>query len=259
MYTAFPVITPGRVHRWSGATLVVARREDVDLAPRWSPLPLLSPAERHVFHALPRWRQDEWGAGRFLAKRLVAEVTGAPVTEVEILPRDDGSPRVSVDGSPAPAVHLSLSHTDHHVAAAVALGAVGVDLCEMASAAAVRRAADHILVPEERPLVTDDPDLLTAAWALKEAAVKADRRSLFGEAPRGVRILGLTPPALDGRRRAMVRHTGTAVLALVLAPPTAPGTRADAQDLPAGSTAGNRSGTARSARLPPPDRPRGGG
>ncbi|MET8248079.1 4'-phosphopantetheinyl transferase superfamily protein [Streptomyces sp. NPDC005202] len=144
-------------------------------------------------------------------------MTAAPPTEVEILPRDDASPRVFVAGSPVSEWNVSISHTARHVAAALAPDSVGVDLCETASVAAVRRAADHVLTPEERPVVTERPDLLIAAWALKEAAVKADRNSLFGQAPRRVRILGLMPPALDGRRRALVRHAGTAVLALVLA------------------------------------------
>lgn len=214
----FPSIVPGRVHRWGPAALVVARREVLDRAPSWSPLPLLTPAERHVHRGLPPWRQAEWAAGRVLAKRLVSQVTGVPVTEVEILPRDDGSPQVSV-----PALHISLSHTANHVAAAVAPAAVGVDLCETSSADSVRRAADHVLLPEERPVVTERPEHLVAAWALKEAAVKADRAGLFGEAPRRVRILGLTPPALDGGRRALVGHAGTAIVALVL--PTTAGIR----------------------------------
>ncbi|WP_367320011.1 4'-phosphopantetheinyl transferase superfamily protein [Streptomyces sp. HUAS ZL42] len=218
MRPAFDAIVPGRVQRWGGAAFVVARREVLDGAPSWSATALLSQAERQVFAALPPWRRGEWRAGRFLAKRLVAEATGVPATEVEILPRDDGSPRMSVAGGPVDALYVSLSHTAHHVAAALAPGAVGVDLCETSSAAAVRRAVDHVLTPEERPVVTERPELLTAAWALKEAAVKADRRSLFGEAPRRVRILGLTPPALSGGRRALVRRAGTAVLALVLAP-----------------------------------------
>jgi 4'-phosphopantetheinyl transferase EntD len=207
----FPSLVPDRIHRWGPAALVVSRREVLDRAPSWSPLPLLTPAERHVHRGLPPRRQAEWAAGRVLAKRLVAEVTGVPAGEVEILPRDDGSPRVSVPG-----LQISLSHTAHHVAAAVTPAAVGVDVCETSSAASVRRAADHVLVPEERSVVMGRPEHLVAGWALKEAAVKADRGSLFGEAPRRVRILGLTPPVLDGGRRALVGHAGTAILALVL-------------------------------------------
>ncbi|CAL9598262.1 4'-phosphopantetheinyl transferase family protein [Streptomyces sp. enrichment culture] len=210
---AFPPIVPGRIHRWGPAALVVARRDALDRSPSWSPLPLLTPAERQVHRGLTPWRQAEWAAGRILAKRLVAEVTGTPVPHVEILPRHDGSPMLSL-----PALRISLSHTAHHVAAAVSPTAVGVDVCEMSSAPSVRRAADHVLVPEERALVTQRPEHLVAAWALKEAAVKAVRGTLFGEAPRRVRIRGLTPPALDGGRRALVGRAGTAIVALVLPP-----------------------------------------
>ncbi|MFK4145273.1 4'-phosphopantetheinyl transferase family protein [Streptomyces sp. NPDC004065] len=236
MRNTFPTIALDRVHRWGGAALVVVARDALDAAPHCSPRAVLSVpsvlsrAERHVFDALPPWRQAEWWAGRLTAKRLVAEVTGTPVTSVEILPRADGSPRLTLAAGPGGrprdrCPHLTISHTAHHVAVALAPGPVGVDVCETASAGAVRRAADHVLSPAERRLVPDGAGFLTAAWALKEAAVKAERRGLAGEAPRRVRLLGLTPPALDGPRRALVRRAGTAVLALVLAPDPEPAAR----------------------------------
>lgn len=213
---SFPPIAPGHVHRWGGAVLLVTRRADLDRAPR------LSPAERRVVHALPAWRQAEWTAGRLLAKRLVREAVGAPEREVEVLPRADGSPYVLVGGDPQPDLRLSISHTAHHVAAALAPQPVGVDLCETASADAVRRVADQVLTPGELPLLDDDgPEVPAAAWALKEAAVKADRSGIFGAAARRVEILGLWPPLLGGRRRAGVWWAADAVLALVLAPPGA--------------------------------------
>ncbi|GAA2636689.1 hypothetical protein GCM10010425_44000 [Streptomyces spororaveus] len=212
--TTFRPIAPDRVHRWGGALLVVARAGGL------RQVPPLSPAERSLVAALPAWRQAEWTAGRLLAKRLVREVVAAPARDVEILPRDDGSPRVLVGGSAIPALHLSISHTARHVAAALAPEPVGVDLCETASADAVRRVADHFLSREELRLIgSERPDALTGAWALKEAAVKADRSGMFGAAPRGIPILGLRPPVLGGRRRAMVWRAGDAALALVLAHP----------------------------------------
>ncbi|MGW6705916.1 4'-phosphopantetheinyl transferase family protein [Streptomyces sp. NPDC054956] len=228
MDTTIPSIAPGRIHRWGGAALIVARRHGL------RPAPVLSPAEQRVVRALPAWRQAEWSAGRLLAKRLVCEATGARADEVEILPRPDGSPRVLVGGGPMPALSVSISHTARHVAAALAPGAVGVDLCETSSAESVRRVADHVLSPEELALVgTDRPDAMAGAWALKEASVKADRSGIFGGAPRGIVILGLRPPVLGGRRRAMVWRAGEAVLALVLAHPDAP--PEPSPDLPAPS------------------------
>ncbi|MFG2981129.1 4'-phosphopantetheinyl transferase family protein [Streptomyces sp. NPDC048258] len=217
MDSTFPSIAPGHIHRWGGAGLIVARRSDLDQAP------LLTPAEQRVVRALPAWRQAEWLAGRVLAKRLVSEVVAAPASDVEILPRDDGSPHVVVGGSPMPAVNVSISHTTRHVAAALAPESVGVDLCETVSAAAVRRVADHALSPGELSLIgTDRPEVMAGAWALKEAAVKADRSSIFGDAARRIAILGLRPPVLGGRRRAMVWQAGDVVLALVLAHPATP-------------------------------------
>lgn len=211
---AFPPIAPGHVHRWGGAVLLVAGRGDLDRSP------FLSPAELRVVHALPDWRQAEWTAGRLLAKRLVHEAVGAPEREVEVLPRADGSPYVLVCGSPQADLRLSISHTAGHVAAALAPQPVGVDLCETASADAVRRVADQVLTPGELSLTgTDRPEFPVAAWALKEAAVKADRSGIFGAAPLRVEILGLRPPLLGGRRRAVVWQVADAVLALVLARP----------------------------------------
>jgi phosphopantetheinyl transferase len=216
MQTTFEAIAPGQVHRWGGAGLVVARRADFHQAPA----PPLSPAEQRVLHGLPAWRRTEWVAGRLLAKRLVGEAVAVPASDVEILPRADGSPHVVVGGSAMPAVHVSISHTARHVAAALAPEPVGVDLCETDAAAAVRRAADHVLSPEERSLIGTDAGA-AAAWALKEAAVKADRSGLFGSAPRRIVILGLRPAVLGGRRRAMVWQAPGAVLALVLVSPRA--------------------------------------
>ncbi|MCX5192835.1 4'-phosphopantetheinyl transferase superfamily protein [Streptomyces sp. NBC_00249] len=214
MDAAFPSITPGRTHRWGGAGIVVAHRSGLCRAPH------LSPAEQRVADALPARRQAEWLAGRLLAKRLVGEALGVPAQEVEILPRDDGSPRVAVSGIPMPGAVVSLSHTAGYVAAALAPQPVGVDLCETASADAVRRVADHAFTPGELALLdADRPEVMAGAWALKEAAVKADRSGIFGSAPRGIPILGLRPPVLGGGRRAMVWRAGDAVLALVLAAP----------------------------------------
>lgn len=211
---ALPPITAGRVHRWGGARLIVARAHELRRAPQ------LSPAERRVLGSLPAWRQAEWTAGRLLAKRLVGEAVSGPADGVEVLPRDDGSPRVLVGGSPVPALHLSISHTPGYVAAALAPQPVGVDLCEFASADAVRRVADHFLSPEELSLIGGErSDAMAGAWALKEAAVKADRSGVFGAAPRGIPILGLRPPVLGGRRRAVVWRADDAALALVLAQP----------------------------------------
>ncbi|RPF29550.1 4'-phosphopantetheinyl transferase superfamily protein [Streptomyces sp. Ag109_G2-6] len=215
MDTVFLPLAPGRVHHWGGAGLLVAHRPDL------THLPLcLSPAEQRVARALPAWRRSEWMAGRLLAKRLAGELLGAPAREVEVLPRDDGSPQLLVGGLPLPRVHVSISHTPGHAAAALAWRPVGVDLCETASAAAVRRVADHAFSAGELSLIGPDrAEALAGAWALKEAAVKADRSGVFGPAPRRVPLLGLRPPALGGPRRAMAWRTEEAVVALVLTGP----------------------------------------
>ncbi|CAL9375253.1 hypothetical protein SUDANB120_00944 [Streptomyces sp. enrichment culture] len=226
MDTVFPPIAPGRIHRWCGATVLTAPRPGL-----LAVAPPLSPAEADVLGALPARRRAEWTAGRLLAKRLAGQAYGVPPAAVEVLPREDGSPRVLVGGAPVPEAHLSISHTAGHAAAALARRPLGVDLCETGSADAVRRVAEHVLSPGELPLVAGGrPEALAGAWALKEAAVKADRRSVFGAAPRGVPLLGLRPPRLGGGRRAAAWRAGSAVLALVLAGPGAGAGRAAAGD-----------------------------
>lgn len=213
----FPPIAPGDPHRWGGALLAVVGRGE--LPPRGR----LSPAERRVADALPARRRAEWTAGRLLSKHLAGAFLAVPADDVEVLPRTDGSPRLLVGGGPVPGAHLSISHTAHQVAAALAPEPVGVDLCRTASADVVRRVADRVLSPGEQELIgADRPEALAAAWALKEAAVKAGRGGVFGADPRGVVISGLRPPVLDGARRARVWQAGDAVLALVLAPGTRP-------------------------------------
>ncbi|MEW1634162.1 4'-phosphopantetheinyl transferase superfamily protein [Streptomyces sp. NPDC093801] len=217
MDTLFRPLVPGRVHRWGGAGLLVARRPDL------THLPLcLSAAEQRVARALPAWRRSGWMAGRLLAKRLAGELVGAPAREVEVLPRDDGSPHLLVGGRPLPSLHVSVSHTPGHAAAALAPEPVGVDLCETAPADTVHRAAHHAFSPRELSLIgtdrgTDRDEALAGAWALKEAAVKADRSGPFGGAPHRIPLLGLRPPALGGPRRAMAWRAGDVVVALVLA------------------------------------------
>ncbi|MFH7597260.1 4'-phosphopantetheinyl transferase superfamily protein [Streptomyces racemochromogenes] len=211
----FRPLAPGFVHHWGGAGLLVARRADL------THLPLrLSPAEQRVARTLPAGRRSGWMAGRLLAKRLAGELVGAPSREVEVLPREDGSPQLLVGGRPLSSLHVSISHAPGHTAAALAPGPVGVDVCETASAAAVRRAADHAFSPAELSLLgAGRADALAGAWALKEAAVKADRGGVPGTAPRRIPLLGLRPPALGGPRRAMAWQSGDAVVALVLAHP----------------------------------------
>ncbi|MEV4196186.1 hypothetical protein AB0J65_33065, partial [Streptomyces toxytricini] len=106
MDTVFPSLAPGRIHRWCGATVLTAPRPGLLAA-----APPLSPAEADVLGALPARRREEWTAGRLLAKRLAGQAYGVPPAAVEVLPREDGSPRVLVGGAPVPDAHLSISRT----------------------------------------------------------------------------------------------------------------------------------------------------
>lgn len=86
---------------------------------------------------------------------------------------DHGKPMV-MDGS---ATHLSLSHTDGVVAAAVGAGRVGIDVERRGR----RHGLDvlrHVLTPDERRLVIEDADASNAflrMWVRKEGFIKVGR------------------------------------------------------------------------------------
>ncbi len=160
----------------------------------------LSEAERARLAGLHRaGRRNDWRLGRWAAKRAVARFLGqgeelAALRALEILPDEDGAPRVRLRGRPA-SVRLSLSHRAGAALCCVAETriALGCDLelVEPRSAAFVA----HWFAAGERARVraapaTERAELANLIWSAKESASKLlhqglrlDPRALVVEAP----------------------------------------------------------------------------
>ena len=135
--------------------------------------------------ALGPIRLDEWCWGRAAAHALLPE--GA------WLGRDDeGAPVVH-----GAATRVTLSHTRRWVAAAAG-ACVGIDICDLADAARVRR----VLVRfggEDVALLDGHGDLdWVGFWAIKEAAAKALGIGLFDGGLKASRITSWSPLHVDG-------------------------------------------------------------
>ena len=135
----------------------------------------LGPDERAVLAGLRfSRRRADWRLGRFAAKRLLRELTGA---EAQVLAADDGAPEAWANGQRLP-LRLSLSHRDGRALAAAGPGPLGCDLerVEPRSDSFVR----DYLTSAEQTWVAGGPRELRAnlVWSAKESALKALRCGL---------------------------------------------------------------------------------
>ena len=119
-------------------------------------------------------------------------------------------------------LYLSISHSRRYAAAAVAPEHCGIDLCDLADADRVIRTARRMFTPAELDIgFLDDPWLAVTAWAIKEAAAKQARTSIFGPTATSTDLAEIDPPRMTtGRRVTVFRLPGTA-LTLVLGPTSA--------------------------------------
>ncbi|MGI5499289.1 4'-phosphopantetheinyl transferase family protein [Lentzea sp. CA-135723] len=160
-------------------------------------------------------RANEFLRGRSLLRQLVARVLG---------PRAAARPlRATGRGKPLllPGVDVSISHTDHHTAAAVWTGGeIGVDVAEPPERlhrGLVRRCcgphADDVLAR------SDAPHAFSRVWAVQEACVKATGMGL-ADLPWRIPV---HPDARQGRWRRVQWHLVDAGPARTLDPPGALG------------------------------------
>ncbi|PQO38098.1 4'-phosphopantetheinyl transferase family protein [Blastopirellula marina] len=123
-------------------------------------------------------RRQQWLAGRWIAKRLVARSLGeSQLARVEILSRDTAGlgmqPRITLDGISQKS-HLSISHAGHAILVGWSQGKtrIGVDL-------AVDVPQDETFLaawfsPAERNWIAKQPaERASIVWGLKEAVFKA--------------------------------------------------------------------------------------
>lgn len=133
-------------------------------------------------------RRAQFIAGRWLARRLLAETLGGSWRDWTLTAEDDAPPRVS---GPAPAA-LSISHSGDVVACAAGTVPVGIDVEARAPRRDLGALYDAITTDEERRVVAAHLDAgadsmlpnamlqyFTHAWALKEACIKREGGGLF--------------------------------------------------------------------------------
>jgi 4'-phosphopantetheinyl transferase len=128
----------------------------------------LTPRELARYDALAPFtkRQLEWLAGRIAAKRSVAELTGAPPSEIEILQDDHASrPYVAVPG-----IHIGISHSFEVALGAAAPHAIGVDI-ELVRPLPAELIEYAFVAGELDPLGADSAAIVRL-WTMKESFVK---------------------------------------------------------------------------------------
>ena len=126
------------------------------------------------FRGTPK-RIDDRIAGRIAAKRAVAGLLGADPMEMRVSNLESGEPVVHVSGQPGP--RISISHSGGRaVALASSVERVGIDLEQIEE----RHPAflEEWFSSDERLLLGGDAELITTAWAAKEAVLKALGRGM---------------------------------------------------------------------------------
>ena len=131
-------------------------------------LAMISRVERRRYETTPTARQSGFLAGRLLLRRLVAELTGVEVADVQLTAvcPDCGGPH-GRPVAPGTGLHLSLTHGADAVVAAASDRPVGID-----AEAAIAPAA----VLADIGSLTGHALLLR--WTRTEAILKADGRGL---------------------------------------------------------------------------------
>lgn len=147
----------------------------------------LTPAETLAFQRITaQSRRYDWLAGRLAAKELVQryllESRGLEpsLTQIEVFNNETGAPTIYLEGRDlGGSLSLSISHSEGHgLAGLCEKGSIGVDLQKIRS---VRAAfSERVLNQRERDqlahyFVERELEGLMVFWAMKEAAVKAQR------------------------------------------------------------------------------------
>ncbi len=158
--------------------IFLVRDRDVPESDGW-----LGPRERQCVQrfAVPP-RLAAWKAGRWAAKRAVAECTGRGPARVEILPAADGAPEAWVGNERVP-VSVSLSHRDGVAVAVATPGAydAGCDV-ELVEPRCAGFASDWFTTREcaavEHAAPRARDELIALTWSAKESVLKALRTGL---------------------------------------------------------------------------------
>jgi 4'-phosphopantetheinyl transferase len=165
----------------------------------------LTAAERERADALRRpGARDDFVAAHLLVRHCAARILGVAPAAVTIVQRCQrcGGPHGQPTVVGAPQVGVSLSHTRGHVAAAAAVGPVGVDVEPVVTDRVLETIARRVLAAGEQAALTGlaapaAATALTRQWVRKEALIKIGALTLDGLAR--LDLSGLPDGSAPGR------------------------------------------------------------
>ena len=134
-------------------------------------------------------RRDQYLAGHWLLRRLLAEHHAVDPRDVSLIERENLPPAVA--GS---VLEVSLSHGGDWISAAWSAAAIGIDLEPRTPRPGLDRLQQLLLNPDELPGSLDN-DALLQRWVLKEALIKREHASAL---PEQLAALQLRPAAGKG-------------------------------------------------------------
>lgn len=142
----------------------------------------MSDSERARLAGMPAThRRAQFVAGRWLARKVLAQAFGGNWDDWMLTDSEDGPPQAC---GPVPA-SLSISHSAELVGCAVGLGALGLDLEPVRPRKGLDELYGAITTPAERAALTshvepaDTMQRFAHAWTLKEAGIKRNGGGLF--------------------------------------------------------------------------------
>ncbi len=135
-------------------------------------------------------RRDHYLAGHWLARCLLAELQGGRAADYRLDDRPNLPPRPSEQ---APAVQLSLSHSGDWIAAALAEGAIGIDIEQRQPTRDALLGFEKILLAEGEAERSLDSDQLLQRWVLKEAWIKRHHGSALPDQLARIKLRACAP------------------------------------------------------------------
>lgn len=140
-------------------------------------------------------RRRQFIAGHGLARHLAAESTDSLPEDWQVVAASNGTPAlIRRDPNAGQGMYLSLSHSGDHVAAAIALFPIGIDIEIPRKQRDLLALADYTFSPEEcaelqRTAESERSALFYRFWTLKEAWGKRENHGLRPELARRQRAL----------------------------------------------------------------------
>jgi len=125
-------------------------------------------------------RQQEFTSGRVLLRQSLAKLLQCPPAEIVLSINDQGKPFCSHPQAP----HFSISHCAQHVAVALSLQPVGIDIEQAKARRNFNKIAEHYYAISEQKTLKllqepqEQENYFYQLWVLKEAIAKATGKGL---------------------------------------------------------------------------------